>query len=83
MVNNSPLWRLREFDTAPHTINARTGPWLQFMGSEHFVKTRSVNHPGTKGNYIVTRVWAASEDAMWADIVGSVNRWKQRRGASE
>jgi hypothetical protein len=39
----------------PHTITARSKPYLHFRGSRGWVRVRSVNHPGNRPYHFLSR----------------------------
>ena len=49
LIAHADRFAVIEFPTRPHTITARNAPYLVFQIDGHWVKVRSVNHPGTKG----------------------------------
>lgn len=60
LTQTNPIFPYVEFPTRPHTISAKTGPYLHFYWARkgRWVKTPSVRHPGTKGKHLVDPIFA-------------------------
>ena len=57
LLATADKFRVVEFPTRPHTITARNAPYLVFQIDGHWVKVKSVNHPGTKGRLAIDPIF--------------------------
>lgn len=64
LTNRSDRFPLVEYQTRPHVITAKNAPYLVFPIDGHWVRVKSVNHPGTRGRYAIDPIFARNE-AAW------------------
>lgn len=55
-----------ELPTRPHTITAVNVPYLVFPIDGHWVRVKSVNHPGTKGRRAIEAIFEQQKDRFLA-----------------
>lgn len=61
LLQRSDRFALLEFPTRPHVIRAKHAPYLVFRIDGHWVRVKSVNHPGTKGRHAIDPIFARAE----------------------
>lgn len=66
LIARADRFAVIEFPTRPHTITARNKPYLVFQVDGHWVKVKSVNHPGTKGRNAITPIFEQAADRFKA-----------------
>ena len=66
LLATADKFRVVEGPTRPHTITARNAPYLVFQVDGHWVKVKSVNHPGTKGRNAIPPIFDKAAERFQA-----------------
>lgn len=60
--------QILEEGSKPHVITPKNGEFLYWKGANHIVKTKKVNHPGTKGFHTIEDTFNSNRNEIFQMI---------------